>query len=74
MFATQSDASKLAFYYLNQRLKNWGFTLLDCQMMNPHLASLGVSPMHRDEFTHLLAQSDWSKTRLGNWNNLDDDE
>ena len=70
MFSTVSDGSKLAFYHLNQRLLDWDFTLIDCQMMNPHLQSLGVQAMHRDEFLGLLANNDLSKTRLGSWSDL----
>ena len=70
MFSTVSDGSKLAFYHLNQRLLDWDFTLIDCQMMNPHLQSLGVQVMHRDEFLRLLANNDLSKTRLGSWSDL----
>jgi leucyl/phenylalanyl-tRNA--protein transferase len=73
MFSTISDGSKLAFYHLNQRLLDWNFTLIDCQMMNPHLESLGVQPMHRDEFLALLASNDLSKTRLGPWSDRGSD-
>ena len=67
MFSSKPDASKIAFYHLDQKLVNWSFTLLDCQMMNPHLASLGVVPMHREDFLDLLASNDLSKTKLGCW-------
>jgi len=73
MFSRINDGSKLAFYYLNQRLLDWNFTLIDCQMMNPHLESLGVQPMHRDKFLALLADNDLSKTRLGSWSDLGSD-
>lgn len=71
MFSTQADASKIAFYHLEQRLQAWDFTLLDCQMMTPHLASLGVVPMVRADFLALLQRNDLSRTRLGRWR-LDD--
>jgi leucyl/phenylalanyl-tRNA--protein transferase len=71
MFSTQADASKIAFYHLEQRLQAWDFTLLDCQMMTPHLASLGVAPMVRADFLALLQRNDLSRTRLGRWR-LDD--
>ena len=67
MFARANDASKVAFFTLNELLQSWDFTLIDCQMMNPHLASLGVVPMPRTEFLAMLAQNDLSDTRLGNW-------
>ena len=67
MFSVQPDASKVAFYHLNQRLQDWEFTLLDCQMMTSHLASLGAEPMARTDFLDLLAQNDLAQTRLGSW-------
>ena len=67
MFATRPDASKVAFYHLHQRLHAWQFSLIDCQMMNPHLASLGVVPMPRETFLALLTENDLSKSRLGPW-------
>ena len=73
MFSNISDGSKMAFYHLNQRLLDWDFTLIDCQMMNPHLQSLGVHPMPRNEFLALLADNDLSKTRLGSWSRFGQD-
>ncbi len=67
MFARADDASKAAFFKLNELLQSWDFALIDCQMMNPHLASLGVVPMPRTEFLALLAQNNLSDTRLGDW-------
>ena len=69
MFAQVPDASKVAFYHLHQQLLAWNFSLIDCQMMNPHLASLGVVPMPRGTFLTLLARNDLSKSRLGPWSN-----
>ena len=67
MFAQVNDASKAAFFKLHELLQSWNFELIDCQMMNPHLATLGVVPMPRNEFLAKLAQNDLSDTRLGNW-------
>ncbi|HEX8414081.1 MAG TPA: leucyl/phenylalanyl-tRNA--protein transferase, partial [Sphingomicrobium sp.] len=41
MFSTMTDASKVALAWLIARLRVGGFTLLDCQFMTDHLASLG---------------------------------
>ena len=67
MFALQPDASKVALYHLQRQLENWGFTLIDCQMMNPHLQSLGVTSMPREEFLRRLAENDVTQTRVGRW-------
>ena len=42
MFSRATDASKVALAWLVARLKVGGFTLLDCQFMTDHLASLGA--------------------------------
>ena len=45
MFSRETDASKVALAWLVARLKLGGFTLLDCQFMTEHLASLGAIEM-----------------------------
>lgn len=50
MFHHVSDASKVAFYYLVQHLKNKGFQLIDAQMPTSHLKSLGAEEMPRSDF------------------------
>lgn len=57
MFAKKSDASKVALYYLVQRLKEKGFSLLDCQVPTPHLESLGAKSISRDDFLERLKKS-----------------
>lgn len=42
MFSRATDASKVALAWLVARLRSGGFTLLDCQFMTPHLASMGA--------------------------------
>jgi leucyl/phenylalanyl-tRNA--protein transferase len=70
MFAQRPDASKVAFYHLHERLRAWNFSLIDCQMMNPHLESLGVKPMPREAFLALLEKNDLGQSRLGPWDTL----
>ena len=55
MFSTATDASKVALAWLVARLKVGGFTLLDCQFMTTHLASLGAVSVSRDDYCALLA-------------------
>jgi len=54
MFSKVSNASKLAFIYLSQKLENENYTLIDCQVYNNHLASLGADEISRDEFLKFL--------------------
>ena len=55
MFAKKSDASKVAFYHLVQRLKVNGFALVDCQIPTDHLISLGAKTISRDKFLKLVS-------------------
>jgi len=54
MFSKRSNASKLAFIYLAQKLKKENYTLIDCQVYNNHLASLGADEISRDEFLKFI--------------------
>ena len=67
MFSHQPDASKVAFYRLQKQLLEWDFSLIDCQMMNPHLASLGVKELPREVFLQRLSENDLTCSRLGRW-------
>ena len=51
MFSKVSNASKLAFIYL---AKNKNYTLIDCQIYNEHLESLGAREIDRDSFLKIL--------------------
>ena len=55
MFSTATNASKLALVVLIERLRERGFTLLDCQFMTDHLASLGAVEITRDAYRTRLA-------------------
>jgi leucyl/phenylalanyl-tRNA--protein transferase len=54
MFSRSEDASKVALVALCRQLDKWGFTLLDCQISNPHLLSMGAEEMSRPEFENHL--------------------
>jgi len=55
MFSTETDASKVALAWLVARLKVGHFSLLDCQFMTGHLASLGAVTVARELYIQLLA-------------------
>ena len=55
MFSRRTDASKVALAWLVARLKVGNFTLLDCQFMTEHLASLGAISIPREAYVALLA-------------------
>jgi leucyl/phenylalanyl-tRNA--protein transferase len=54
MFSNVSNASKIAFIALAQKLKAENYQLLDCQVYNSHLASLGCKEIDRDSFLKIL--------------------
>ena len=54
MFSKVSNASKVAFITLAQNLKNDNYKLIDCQVYNEHLDSLGCREIDRDDFMELL--------------------
>jgi leucyl/phenylalanyl-tRNA--protein transferase len=57
MFSRMTDASKVALAWLVARLKMGHFTLLDCQFMTPHLASLGARTVSRGDYVGLLGSA-----------------
>lgn len=60
MFSHSSNSSKVAFHYLIKYLKKFDIKIIDCQMQNPHLQTLGCRSVPRCEFLKLLTDS--SKT------------
>jgi leucyl/phenylalanyl-tRNA--protein transferase len=55
MFSRAADASKVALAWLVARLKAGNFSLLDCQFMTEHLASLGAISVPRETYVALLS-------------------
>lgn len=54
MFAEERDASKVAFYHLCKQAEENGIRLIDCQVYNEHLESLGAKEIDRKEYFNLL--------------------
>jgi leucyl/phenylalanyl-tRNA--protein transferase len=69
MFSRESGGSKVALTALCRLLHEHGVRLLDAQLPNPHLASLGARPMSRDDYLAHLAQGgpDLSHQDWGSW-------
>lgn len=57
MVSRARDASKVAMAWLVARLRVGGFTLLDCQFMTDHLASLGAVEVSRADYIALLGEA-----------------
>jgi leucyl/phenylalanyl-tRNA--protein transferase len=67
MFSRERDASKVALVHLVRQLDRWRFGLIDCQVRNDHLASLGAEQWPRQRFLESLARALQDPTRRGVW-------
>lgn len=54
MFSLKSNASKFAFIHFVNYLKVEGIEVVDCQISNPHLESLGAEMIPRSQFLSYL--------------------
>lgn len=50
MFSLKTNASKIALWYFCEHFAQRRGKLIDCQVMNPHLESLGAMEVEREEF------------------------
>lgn len=72
MFSRVSDASKVALVFLAERARQWGFSVIDCQVYTEHLASLGAEEIDRMALEDILAEhailtespTDWPRAPL----------
>ena len=55
MFSAVANASKMAMIGLTRHMLDNDIRLLDCQVVSPHLLTLGATTIPRQEFTRILA-------------------
>jgi leucyl/phenylalanyl-tRNA--protein transferase len=67
MFSAESGGSKVALAALAHRLCDWGYPLIDAQVANPHLLTLGAEYMARGHFIDAVAQLTVFEGRTGSW-------
>lgn len=76
MFSRADNASKVGFAHLVRQLRAWSFALIDCQVANEHLFTLGAVEIPREEFQRMLINftnkpaadfSPWSKSAINGW-------
>ena len=67
MFSARTDASKAGLARLAEHLVARRFELLDCQVMNRHLKTLGAQFMRRDEFVARVRRNNLHPTDRGPW-------
>jgi len=56
MFSRAPDTSKMALVALAYHLQRWGFAVIDCQIANEHLLSMGAEDISRKRFLEILTQ------------------
>ncbi len=67
MFSLKSNASKFGFISLCNVLKEKSFWLIDCQIENPHLKSLGGVDMSNESFHELMLRNLFEPTTTEKW-------
>jgi leucyl/phenylalanyl-tRNA--protein transferase len=65
MFHIRTDASKVALVALVERLKGWGFELIDCQVTTAFFRRMGAREIPREEFLERLEGAKRKKVRAG---------
>lgn len=56
MFSRADNASKVGFAHLVRQLTLWNFQMIDCQIANDHLFSLGAVEIERAAFQQFLLE------------------
>lgn len=67
MFSRRTNASKFAMLALSRILSDNDFVLLDCQVVSPHLTTLGARMIPRQEFAAILATACQPEQTFENW-------
>ncbi|MXX98409.1 MAG: leucyl/phenylalanyl-tRNA--protein transferase [Gammaproteobacteria bacterium] len=67
MFSNESDASKVALFYLCRHLYGHQLMLIDCQVQSPHLQTLGAFNIARTQFIEYVAKFCKLETPAGLW-------
>jgi leucyl/phenylalanyl-tRNA--protein transferase len=67
MFFTERDASKLALYYLVQKVREWEFVFIDAQVETSHLMSMGAENISRKDYLEQLKEALKYPTIKGKW-------
>jgi len=74
MFSRVDNASKVCMVVLCDRLRHWGYQLIDCQIINPHLQRMGASTIPRVDFIRLLEQLCSVPVSLQAWSCIDNQD
>jgi len=64
MYCEEKNASKVALFAMEKKLRECRFTLFDVQMMTPHLRTMGAVEIPRTEYLQRLREAVDTKTRF----------
>ncbi|MDY0955577.1 leucyl/phenylalanyl-tRNA--protein transferase [Stenotrophomonas rhizophila] len=67
MFSAASGGSKVALAALAHRLAQWGWPLIDAQVENDHLLSMGAEHWSRERFLALVREQVRMDATVGSW-------
>jgi leucyl/phenylalanyl-tRNA---protein transferase len=67
MFHHETNASKVALYYLVEKLHKWDFRIIDAQVYTNHLESLGGELIPRSQYMHILGKASLIEDITGSW-------
>jgi leucyl/phenylalanyl-tRNA--protein transferase len=67
MFAVSPNASKVALATLVEKLRAWGFRIIDAQVATPHTMAMGATEWPRKKFLRVLKEELAHPTHQGAW-------
>jgi leucyl/phenylalanyl-tRNA---protein transferase len=67
MFHHLTNASKVALYFLVEKLSNWNFEIIDAQVYTNHLESLGGEMIPRSQYLQILEKAVQIEDVTGSW-------
>jgi leucyl/phenylalanyl-tRNA--protein transferase len=67
MFTEVSNASKVGFITLVQKLTALGYWMIDCQQQTQHLTSMGATPIKRTLFMKILKKNEAEPDNPMSW-------
>ncbi|MCB9780521.1 MAG: leucyl/phenylalanyl-tRNA--protein transferase [Alphaproteobacteria bacterium] len=67
MFAKRPDASKVAFVWLVEQLRTWGYRLIDSQVHTAHLERFGAEHISRRRYLTLVHELVKADRAVGPW-------
>jgi len=67
MFHHVTNASKIAFFHLVEKLKSWNYKIIDAQVYTNHLESLGGEMIPRSQYLQILEEALLTDDLVESW-------